>query len=121
MFYDLFTHSNMDTSSNMAYGMTIINRDTALNDANSEHNYDVIINQRTQQDTLPTPPTPPTLPRGESTAAQDGGADTSSYEVNTPTNIRRMREQRASQPSAGDVEEGEEEEKELYSQMLTNI
>ena len=88
----------MDTSSNMAYGMTIINRDTALNDAHSENNYDVIINQPTQQDTLPT------LPHRELTRGQEGGVDTSSYEVNTPTIIRQMRAQRAFQ-------EGEE----LYS------
>ena len=96
----------MDTSSNMAYGMTIINRDTALNDAHSEHNYDVIINQPTQQDTLPT------LPHRELTRGQDGGVDTSSYEVNTPT-IRQMRAQRA-------LQEGEEE-KELYSYINTQL
>ena len=59
MCFSIFLHSNMETSSNMAYGMTIINKDTALNYSNTEHNYDVIINQRTPQDPLPTPPTPP--------------------------------------------------------------
>ena len=94
----------MDTSSNMAYGMTVINRAAAVN-TSSDDDYDVVNNLRLQ-DTLPA------LPRRES-AGQGGNT---SYEVSTPTNIRQMRVQGSSEIK----EDLQEEEKELYSEIPTN-
>ena len=93
----------MDTSSNMAYGMTVFNRDTAL-DSSADHEYEVVRNHRVQG-------APPTPPRQEQ-AAEEGE---SGYEVGTPSNIRQMRMQQSSQMKEG-PQEGEEE-KELYSQI----
>ena len=85
----------MDTSSNMAYGMTVFNED-----ASSSSYYDTV-----------KPPTlPPRMPAGQAEA---------SYEISTPTNIREMRAQRDSQMKEG-LQEGEEE-KELYSQISSNM
>ena len=89
----------MDTSSNMAYGMTVINKEAGLN-SSSSHDYD----------TLKPPTLPPRMPAGEAEA---------SYEISTPTNIRKMRAQRDSQMKEG-LQEGEEE-KELYSQIPSNM
>jgi hypothetical protein len=94
----------MDTSSNMAYGMTVINRAAAVN-TSSDDDYDVVNNLRLQ-DTLPA------LPRRES-AGQGGNT---SSEVSTPTNIRQMRVQGSSEIK----EDLQEEEKELYSEIPTN-
>ena len=96
----------MDTSSNMAYGMTVINRAASINDS-TDHDYDVVNNRRPQD-------TPPTLPRRDLPAGQGGNTG---YEVSTPTNIRQMRVQRSSQ----NEEDLQEEEKELYSQISTNM
>ena len=95
----------MDTSSNTAYGMTAFNRAAAVN-TSSDQDYDVITYCRPQD-------TPPALPRRES-AGQGGNA---SYEVSTPTNIRQMRVQRSSEIK----EDLQEEEKELYSEIPTNM
>ena len=79
----------------MAYGMTVFNKD-----ASSSSDYDTV-----------KPPTlPPRMPAGQAEV---------SYEISTPTNIREMRAQRGSQMKEG-LQEGEEE-KELYSQIPSNM
>ena len=94
----------MDTSGNMAYGMTAINRERS----SSDHDYDVITNPYTGDP-------PPTLPRR--VLGEEGEA---SYEVSTPPKIRQMREQQKALQKEGAAQDGDED-KELYTQIPSSI